>query len=207
MKQNREFRLIGITGGIGAGKTEILSYIRKHYRAEIYLADEVAHKVKEPGEAAYEPLVALLGKEILQKDGFIDKGKMADIIFKDKAVLEKVNAIIHPAVRSFLENAVSRARESSNTELFFIEAALLIEAGYKEIVDELWYIHADRSVREMRLKANRGYSGEKIEEIMGQQLSEEEFRKECDFVIDNSKTLLQAYRQIDERLEAYTWQD
>lgn len=207
MKQNKKFRLIGITGGIGAGKTEILSYIRKHYRAEIYLADEVAHKVKEPGEAAYEPLVALLGRAVLQKDGFIDKEKMAEIIFKDKAVLEKVNEIVHPAVRSFLEHAVCRAREQETTELVFIEAALLIEAGYREMVDELWYVHADRDIRERRLKENRGYSGEKIEEIMRQQLSEEEFRNACDFVIDNSKTLLQAYRQIDERLEAYTWQD
>lgn len=207
MKQNKKFRLIGITGGIGAGKTEILSYIRKHYRAEIYLADEVAHKVKEPGEAAYEPLVALLGRAVLQKDGFIDKEKMAEIIFKDKAVLEKVNEIVHPAVRSFLEHAVCCAREQETTELVFIEAALLIEAGYREMVDELWYVHADRDIRERRLKENRGYSGEKIEEIMRQQLSEEAFRNACDFVIDNSKTLLQAYRQIDERLEAYTWQD
>lgn len=207
MKRSNKMRLIGITGGIGAGKSEILSYIRKHYKAEIYLADEVAHKVKEPGQVAYEPLVDLLGRDVLQQDGFIDKGKMAEKIFADNRVLEKVNEIVHPAVRSFLENAIDLAREKGETELFFIEAALLIEAGYKEIVDELWYIYADRSVREKRLKESRGYSDAKIKGIMEKQLSEEGFRKECDFVIDNSGSLEHAYRQIDERLEAYTWQD
>lgn len=207
MRQNNSLRLIGITGGIGAGKSEILSYIRKHYKAKIYLADEVAHKVKEPGEVAYEPLVELLGKEVLQEDGYIDKAKMAEKIFGNASVLEKVNEIVHPAVRTYVENAIFAARESKETELFFIEAALLIEAGYKEIVDELWYIYADRSVREKRLRESRGYSDAKIKGIMEKQLSEEEFRKECDFVIDNSGALEHAYRQIDERLEAYTWQD
>ncbi len=207
MKRSNKMRLIGITGGIGAGKSEILSYIRRHYNAEIYLADEVAHKVKEPGQVAYEPLVDLLGRDVLQQDGFIDKGKMAEKIFADNRVLEKVNEIVHPAVRSFLENAIDLAREKGETELFFIEAALLIEAGYKEIVDELWYIYADQSVREKRLKESRGYSDAKIKGIMEKQLSEEGFRKECDFVIDNSGSLEHAYRQIDERLEAYTWQD
>lgn len=207
MRQNKYFRLIGITGGVGAGKSEILSYIRKMYKAEIYLADEVAHKVKEPGEVAYGPLVDLLGKDVLQEDGFIDKGKMAEKIFADKKILEKVNGIVHPAVRFFLEDAIAKARENGETEWFFIEAALLIEAGYKEMVDELWYIYAEKSVRVKRLKDSRGYSDEKIKAIMEKQLSEEEFRRECDFVIDNSKTLEHAYRQIDERLGAYKWQD
>ena len=75
-------KFIGITGGIGAGKSEILSYIRKHYICEIYLADEVAHLVKEPGTKCYEKLIELLGKEILSPDGQIDKGKMAGRILQ-----------------------------------------------------------------------------------------------------------------------------
>lgn len=207
MRRNSKLRLIGITGGIGAGKSEILSYIGRHYKAKIYLADEVAHKVKEPGEVAYEPLVKLLGKGVLDEKGFIHKGKMAEKIFSDKHLLAKVNEIVHPAVRIYLENAVKEAKADKKTELFFIEAALLIEAGYKEMVDELWYIHAERSVREKRLRESRGYSDSKIKDIMEKQLSEEDFRRECDFVIDNSKELEDAYRQIDERLGAYKWLD
>ena len=204
-QSNKMPRLIGITGGIGAGKSEILSFIQKHYSCEIYLADLVAHKVKEPGQPAYEPLIILLGSDIIDRDGLIDKEKMAERIFNDPALLAKVNEIVHPAVRSYLEQAVSRARSRRETELVFIEAALLIESGYQEMVDELWYIHADTEVRAGRLRESRGYSDHKIRAIMEKQLSEEAFRDACDFEIDNSGSLEDAYRQIRKKLEAYTW--
>lgn len=208
MRQNNgRMRLIGITGGIGAGKSEILGYIRKHYKCRIYLADEVAHLVMAPGEKCYERLTALLGNGVLMEDKTIDRNRMAARIFTDAALLARVNETIHPAVKEYLLEAVSRAREEQEAELFFIEAALLIETGYKDIVDELWYIYASSGARERRLMDSRGYSREKITEIMAKQLAEETFRRECDFVIDNSTTLEEAYRQIDKRLEAYTWLD
>lgn len=200
-------KFIGITGGIGAGKSEILSYIRKHYICEIYLADEVAHQVKEPGTKCYEKLIELLGKEILSPDGQIDKGKMADRIFADAGLLEQVNDIIHPAVKEFLLEHLELAKQKGRTELFFVEAALLIEGGYRELVDEMWYIYASEDVRRTRLRQTRGYSDEKITHIMAKQLDEALFRKNCDFVIDNSGALEDSYRQIDKKLEAFTWQE
>lgn len=199
--------LIGITGGVGAGKTEILSFIKKHYNCKIYLADEVAHLVQSPGEKCYEEIVSLLGKEILTDTGSVDKGKMAAVIFNNAELLEKVNAIVHPAVKEYLKQALEEVRREGSAELFFIEAALLIESGYKDFVDEMWYIHASDEVRRMRLMQSRGYSPEKIAQIMSKQLAEEEFRKNADFIIDNSGTLESAYSQIKKRLEAYTWQE
>ena len=90
-------------------------------------------------------------------------------------------------------------------ELFFIEAALLIEAGYENIVDELWYIYADREIRSMRLQQNRGYSVEKVAQIMDSQLSEEVFYEKSDFVIDNSGKLEDSYRQVREKLSDFTF--
>lgn len=200
-------RLIGITGGVGAGKTEILSYIRKHYKCRIYLADEVARDIQMPGQACYERIVALLGKDILAADGRIDRGKMAAKIFLETELLNRVNAIVHPAVREYLERAVERARQEKETELFFIEAALLIENGYRDFVDEMWYIYAAPEVRRERLQKSRGYSREKIAQIMASQLSEDAFYKNSDFVIDNSGSLEQTYSRIRERLEAYTWRE
>lgn len=200
-------KFIGITGGIGAGKSEILSYIRKHYICEIYLADEVAHLVKEPGTECYEKLTELLGNEVLSPDGQIDKQKMADKIFTDAALLEQVNGIVHPAVKCFILEHLERAKQQGRTELFFVEAALLIEGGYRELVDEMWYIYASEEVRRKRLKQTRGYSDEKITHIMSKQLEDAFFRKNCDFVIDNSGALEDSYRQIDRKLEAFTWQE
>lgn len=200
-------RLIGVTGGVGAGKSEVLNYIKKHYKCGIYLADEVAHLVKAKGEDCYYELVSLLGEEILLSDGEINKSAMAAKIFADDALLEKVNEIVHPQVRIYLEKRIKEAKEDPDTEIMFIEAALLIEAGYKELVDELWYIYADVDVRKVRLMSSRGYSEEKIRQIMEAQLSEDVFRKESDFVIDNSGTLADSYRQIRKKLKGFTWVD
>ncbi len=200
-------RFIGITGGVGAGKTEILKYIKRHYKCEIHLADETAHQVKRAGTECFSRLVELLGGEIVGADGEIDKAAMADKIFADPKLLDKVNAIVHPAVREYLLDKLGQARENPELELFFVEAALLIEAGYRELVDEMWYIYADESVRRRRLKSARGYGNEKITRIMGSQLTEEEFRRASDFVIDNSGALEDSYRQINKKLEAFTWQE
>lgn len=195
-------RFIGITGGIGAGKSELLEYIRVHYPCEIYLADEVAHLVKEPGMKAYEELIGLLGRDITDGGGRIDRAAMADKIFCSPALLEKVNGIIHPAVKEYLMERLEAAKKAAEAELFFVEAALLVEGGYLALVDEMWYVYADEAVRRERLRRFRGYSEEKISRIMSSQLTEERFRQSCDFVIDNSGSLEESCRQIDARLSA-----
>lgn len=199
MKQN-SMRVIGITGGVGAGKSEILSYIKKNYCCKIVLADEVAHKVKEPGTPCYHALVQLLGKDVLSTDGTIDKVIMAQKIFSDKNILQKVNELIHPAVKKYIMAELNAEREKKELDYFFIEAALLIEEHYDEIVDELWYISTKEEVRRERLKMSRGYTDEKIDSIMKEQLREEEYKKHCKFMIDNSHSLETTYRQIYEKL-------
>lgn len=193
-------KVIGITGGVGAGKSLILDYLKKRTDCRIIIADQTAHALEEPGEACYERLVDLLGQEILSADGRIDRGKMAARIFGDQAVLASVNAIVHPAVKAYITETVNEARKAGKPAYLFIEAALLIEDGYGQIVDELWYIHADAEVRRARLKAGRGYSDEKIDRIMQGQLTEEEFCRHCPVVIDNSGEIESVYRQIEEKL-------
>ncbi|MDE7352527.1 MAG: dephospho-CoA kinase [Acetatifactor sp.] len=200
-------KFIGITGGIGAGKSELLRYIQKHYKCEIYLADQAAHEVKQAGTACYRELVELLGQGVLNSGGEIDRQRMAEKIFSSPDLLEQVNHIIHPAVKEYLLDRLKAAREKGEAELFFVEAALLVECGYGGLVDEMWYIYADEETRSRRLSQSRGYSGERIGQIMGSQLSEQSFRKACDFVIDNSGTLEESFRQIDRKLEAYSWRE
>ncbi len=200
-------KFIGITGGIGAGKSELLKYIKKHYKCEIYLADEVAHLVKEPGTVCFDRLVGLLGGDVLGGDGRIDRAVMAGKIFADESLLQGVNDILHPAVKDFLLERLEAARSLGDVELFFVEAALLIEAGYGSLMDEMWYVYADEEVRRERLRRSRGYSEERINNIIRRQLSDEIFRKNCDFVIDNSGSLEESCRQIDRKLEAFTWQE
>ena len=125
---------------------------------------------------------------------------MATAIFGDVKKLEKVNKILHPAVNTFIINIVDEERLKNRIDFVFVEAALLIENGYKNIVDELWYIYADEDTRRKRLKDTRGYSDEKIDGIFAQQLNDETYRLNADFVIDNSKDLESASEQINSKL-------
>ncbi len=195
--------MIGITGGVGAGKSALLQYIKEKYCCKILMADEIAHKVKEPGQACYEEIVSLLSPEILEEDGTIHRGKMAVKIFGSEELLQKVNNLIHPAVKKMILDEITVAKAEGKLDFLFVEAALLIEDGYLDIVDEMWYIYAREEVRRRRLKESRNYTDEKIDAIMKSQLKEEIFRKYCSIVIDNSEGLLAAFRQIDRKLGEY----
>ena len=193
-------KVIGITGGVGSGKSLILNYIKDHYNCEIIMADDLAKDLCKKGELCYKPLVKLLGKDVLGADGEIDKSVMSQKIFSDDNLRTGVNGIIHPGVKKFILKRIANLRRKKTKDFLFIEAALLIEDGYKDIVDELWYIYTDEAVRRNRLKESRGYSDEKIDNIMASQLSEEEFRLNSDFEIDNSGDSEVSFSKIRERL-------
>ena len=197
-------KVIGITGGVGSGKTKILTFLKENYKCEVIVSDELAKDLCKKGEPCFKPLVDLLGKDVLSKDGEIDKTIMAQKIFNEKSLLEKVNGIIHPAVRVFIEEEIETLKKENTLDYLFIEAALLIECGYKEIVDEMWYIYTNIDVRRKRLKESRGYSDAKIDSILKSQLSEDEYRRNCDFEIDNSGLCEDSFEQIRERLGEYS---
>lgn len=189
-------KVIGITGGVGSGKSAVLEAIREACKCEIIIADEVAHELEKKGHRCYDKLKKLLGDEILDTQGEIDKKKMAAMIFAKDSLLEEVNAIIHPEVKCYIKEKIEKAAREKKIDFLFIEAALLIEDGYKEICDELWYIWVKEEIRIQRLVVSRGYSLEKIRQIMDNQLSEEQFRTNCDKVIDNNGDLEATRKQI-----------
>lgn len=193
-------KVIGITGGVGAGKSSILKYIEENVRCEIIYADSLAATLQKKGQVCYDKLISLLGEEIIGTDGEINRPKMAEIIFGDDKLLEAVNNIVHPAVEQFIRERIEYLRNNDVVDFLFIEAALLIECGYKEIVDEMWYIYASEDVRRKRLKQSRNYSDEKIDSIMESQLSEDKFRAGSDVVIDNSKDMEDTILQIEDNL-------
>ena len=180
-------KFIGITGGIGAGKSTVLSLLKENYNCKVVLADEVAAQLMKAGNKCFDQVVSLpWPTSIVGKDGEIDRPLMAKYMFADKKLLEEVNAIVHPAVEQEVLNEVEIEKEKHNIEYFFFEAALLIECGYGKLVDEMWYIYADEEVRAARLAESRGYSKERIAKTMASQRSDASFRQHADQVIDNS---------------------
>ncbi len=199
-------RVIGITGGVGAGKSAVLAYLKKRPGCRVIMADRVAHQLEEPGEACYGPLKALLGEAVLDDEGKFDRRKMAEKIFGDGELLQKVNGIVHPAVKAYLTEQIEAERAAGQLTFLFIEAALLIEEGYASVLDGMWYIHADEGIRRRRLREMRGYTDEKIDAILKKQLSEEAFRRHCDVVIENNGALEGVYTQIEKELGEDQWQ-
>ena len=195
--------IIGVTGGVGAGKSTLLNYIQEHCRCRIIYSDELAKELCVRGEVCFKPLVRLLGEKVLGSDGEIDRRIMASMIYGDEELRTQVNDIIHPAVYKRILKIAREEKKNKKTDFLFIEAALLIECGYGDIVDEMWYVYASEPVRRARLKASRGYSDEKIDGMFKSQLKEDSFRNGSDFVIDNSGTPEESFSQILERMKEY----
>lgn len=195
-------KFIGITGGVGAGKSEILSYLSGKEGVRVMLADDIAHDLMEPGTDCYRSICGTFAKEdIFLPQGGFDRGKLAAVIFSSQEKRETMNAIVHPAVRRYVLEEVRKEREQGQLKLLVLEAALLIEEHYDEICDELWYIYTREEVRRERLMASRGYSLEKVRQIFESQLSEQEYRKHCRVVIDNNGTVEESFAQIEEALK------
>lgn len=195
-------RFIGITGGVGAGKSAILSYLAQKPGTRVMLADEIARDLMEPGTECYEKIREVFrGEDIFLPEGGLDRGKLAAVIFSDEAQRRRMNDIVHPAVKQYVRRQNETERERGVLKLLILEAALLIEEHYDEICDELWYIYTSEENREQRLMESRGYSREKVYRIFASQLGEEDYRSHCKVTIDNNGTVAQTFTQIDEALK------
>ena len=192
-------KVIGVLGGAGSGKSEALKIFKEKYQARLLIADDIAKELASPGGLSYNKIVEAFGKEILSEDGWINRAKLADIVFHQKDKLELLNSITHPDVKAEIQSRIHKAVEEG-IEYVVLEAALLVECGYRSMCDEFWYVYTSEDVRRKRMKETRGYSDEKIDAIIRNQLSEEEFKKHSDKVIDNNSTVENLEKEIDRNL-------
>lgn len=183
--------VLGLTGGVGAGKSRILELFSHDYGAQVIQADLVARKLEDPGQPGLTGLVSLFGTGILQKDGTLDRKGFAERIFGNPEALKRVNALIHPLTW----NEIKRQIRESSADLIVVEAALFDERS-REVCQYLLYVDTQDEIRIQRLMENRGYSREKCLDIMKNQADRNDFLKLADFVIDNSGSLEESRLQI-----------
>ncbi len=189
-------RTIGITGGVGSGKSKVLEYLKEKEHTVVYQADLIARELQMPGNVCYEDIVQYFGEDILLPTGEINRRVLAERVFHDEDELHRLNELVHPAVNERIKELI-QMEEQMGTERFVLEAALLTEPFYRTILDEIWYVYAKESVRVERLKQSRNYTEEKIASMMCAQPKEEEFRACSDSVIDNSMDFENTIKQID----------
>lgn len=202
MRQNSDYmpmKVIGITGGVGAGKSRVLSLLQEKYGAAVCQLDEVAKRLQRKGGPCYEQILTLFGTEILAPDKELDRKRTAEIMFLNAKKRAGMNAIVHPEVKKWVQADIADKRREK-VAVYVMEAALFPTGGYEDICEEFWYIYARRDVRIERLKQTRGYDEEKISQIMASQATQEEFRKLCRVFIDNSGTWEETMKQIGEHL-------
>ena len=193
---------IGITGGVGAGKSTVLDVLEQEYQAYVMKADEIGHLVMEPGQSCYEPVIALFGKQVIKNDKTIDRRLVSDVVFSHPDMLEKLNHIIHPAVKEYIRRQLALKKEEGQ-RICVVEAALLLEDHYEEFCDTVWYIHTDSEIRIRRLMESRGYTREKSMSIIASQAPEEFFRTHTDYVVTNNTDLEDTWQQIREGIKKY----
>ena len=136
---------IGITGGVGAGKSTVLDFLEEKYQAYVMKADEIGHLVMEPVQSCYEPVIALFGRQIIKNDKTIDRRQVSDVVFSHPELLEKLNQIIHPAVKQYIREQLA-VKKQQGQKICVVEAALLLEDHYQEFCDTIWYIHTDEEI-------------------------------------------------------------
>ncbi len=190
-------KVIGLTGGIGSGKSLVANILKEKYGAYILNSDGIAKEQMEPGGVSYREVVDYFGRDILNSDGTINRGKLAQIIFEDKNKRLKVNEITHPKVLEAVEEVIKIFREKGTVAYLVVETALMIEAGYDYICDEVWYVHTSEEERRRRLKRERNYSDEKIDAIFDNQSKAETFREKFPKVIENISDLTFLEQQVD----------
>ncbi|MBA3417948.1 MAG: dephospho-CoA kinase [Geodermatophilaceae bacterium] len=185
--------IVGLTGGIGAGKSAVAARLAAH-GALIVDADMVAREVVARGTAGLAAVVAAFGPRILAGDGSLDRSALGDLVFSDPEARERLNAIVHPLVERRTAEILAAAPEDA---VVVHDVPLLVENGLAPAYDVVVVVIADRDVRIARLRDTRGMSEEQARARMAAQASDEQRRAVADVVLDNSGTLLELRRQVD----------
>lgn len=192
-------KILGITGGIGSGKSEILKYLQEAYGAYVSPLDDVARELQKSGQDCFTRIVEVFGTEILGDDGELDREKLGITVFSNPEKLTVLNGIVHPRVKQWVQQDISQ-KEKEGFRLYVLESALFPNVEYGDICGEMWYIYADEPIRRQRLRESRHYTEDKIRRIMESQPSEQEFRNICTAVIDNSGFFEDTKKQIGDLL-------
>jgi dephospho-CoA kinase len=179
---------IGLTGGIGSGKSTVAKLLTQ-LGAEVIDADIVGHEVYRPGSDGWQQVVDAFGRDIVAADRSIDRKRLGAVVFGDPTALKRLTAIVHPLIHREIERRIATRRAAGFRQPIVVEAAVLIEANWLDLVDEVWLVVASRHSVLTRLQADRGMKTAHIEARIGAQLSDGERRQHADVVIENGGSL------------------
>ena len=200
--------IVGLTGGIGSGKSTVAELLADR-GAHVIDADRVAHEVYAPGTVGFDAIVERFGDDVVADDGTIDRVRLGSIVFRDKAALADLNGIVHPLVRAEVTSRIAEILDEDPDSVIVIEAALMTETGWSGGAGRLWAVLADPEIVMERLVRLRGMDPDEVRRRMASQADNETRRRGATRVIQNDGGLLDleaevqsAWVELQEELES-----
>jgi dephospho-CoA kinase len=194
--------VIGFTGNIGSGKSTI-SHLMAELGAVVLSADEIGHEALEPHTETWQEVVNIFGQEILKAGDEVDRQKLGEIVFNDAEALAKLNQVMHRRMYRMAEERIEKLKQQG-TKVIVLEAALLIEAGWLPLVEQVWVTVASEDAALPRLRQRSGLSKAQVMARLRSQLPQEEKIKYADVVINNDVPLSEVKTQVKELWERLT---
>lgn len=191
--------IIGLTGGIGTGKSTVSNYLKEH-DCLILDADAISRQMTEKGQPALIDIAKAFGEDLLV-DGVLDRQALGNIVFNDKEKLDILQSIITNKVVEYINTRIEELKAERFNGIVVIDAPLLFECGMEGIADENWLVSASLDVRLQRVSQRDGLSEEQILSRINNQMPQEEKEKLSQVILDNSGSLEDLYKQINENLE------
>ena len=189
--------LVGLTGGIGSGKSTIARHLAGLGAVHID-ADQLAREAVEPGTAALDSIREAFGGEVISDDGQLNRAALGAIVFSDKKALATLNSIVHPAVRALTEKRIAEATSRDPAAVVVYDVPLLAEANLPRSYDLIVVAHADADTRRDRLVSIRGMTPDEAERRIAAQASDKERLALADVIIDTDRTLPETLKQVDD---------
>ena len=187
-------RSIGLTGGIASGKSTVVNQLRELGAATID-ADLLGHQTYEPGSETFRQVVAAFGEDLVAEDGTIDRSKLGPKVFGHPDGMKRLTDIVWPGIRALAEAELARL-EAAGTGVAVLEAAVMIEAGWQDLVDEVWVVAVSRDTARERLMARNNFSAEEADKRIDSQITNDERLKHADVVISNDCSMETAAARV-----------
>ena len=191
--------VIGLIGGIGSGKSSV-SAILHSLGVEIIDADKVGHEAYTPNSEGWKKVISVFGQDIVGPENEIDRKKLGGIVFSDPSEMEKLNKLIHPIIHNLVEEKI-KLLSLQGVKVVVLEAAILIEANWQDLTDEIWLAKSNQEVVIERVQLRNNFTREEIIKRIQSQMSNDEREKHSDIVIDNNGTI----EQLEEKVKTL-WQ-
>ena len=188
---------IGLTGGIGSGKSTVTKILGE-FGAPILDADKIAHTTYAPGGPAYDAVIAAFGAQIVAADRTIDRKQLGAVVFGNPERLNQLTSIVWPATRDSIRRNLTELRASGANLPIVVEAAILIEANWQALFDEIWLVRAPREQVVARIESQRGLKPSETEARIRAQLSDEERAKHATLIIENNGSLEELHTMLKE---------